>query len=162
MTHATGGCLCGALRYEVEGSPDWVTICFCRFCQRATGSHQMTEPIFHIDWFRITSGKPRVYTHISGGSGREVYAHFCDTCGTKTHLTFDRWPDRLGVYAGTFDDPGWFELSPETAKFIFLDEAPRGTLVPPGYKTYGQHAATADGTPLDPMILSEVRHVGRD
>ena len=154
-----GGCLCGKLRYEVTTDPLSVTICFCSFCQRATGAQGMTEPIFDRAAFRITRGTPKRYTHISGGSGREVYVHFCAECGTKTHLTFARWPDRLGVYAGTFDDPGWFAVTPENSKYIFLDNAVRGTLVPAGARTYGQHAATSDGAPLDPVILDEVLHL---
>lgn len=158
MAHA-GGCLCGKLRYEVATDPLWVTICFCTFCQRATGAQGMVEPIFDVPAFRVTRGAPRRYTHISGGSGQEVYVHFCAECGTKTHLTFARWPDRLGVYAGSFDDPGWFALTPDNSKYIFLDNAARGTLVPAGFKTYGQHAAGPDGTPLDPVILDEVLHL---
>ncbi|MEZ5722376.1 MAG: GFA family protein [Paracoccaceae bacterium] len=158
MPHA-GGCLCGNLRYEVATDPLWVTACFCTFCQRATGSQGMVEPIFDIAAFRFTDGTPKRYTHISRAAARAVYVHFCCDCGTKTHLTFERWPDRLGVYAGTFDDPGWFEFTPENSKYIFLDAAVRGTLVPAGFKTYGQHAASPDGDPLDPVILDEVLHV---
>jgi len=159
MTPNQGGCLCGKVRYHVTRPPEWVTVCFCSFCQRATGAQGMTEPIFDADAFSITQGEPRRYTHISGGSGKAVYVHFCETCATKTHLTFERWPDRLGVYAGSFDDPGWFEMSPDTTKFIFLDNAARGTLVPPGYRTFAQHAATADGTALDATVLDEVLHI---
>lgn len=158
MSHA-GGCLCGELRYEVTGVPLGVTVCFCTFCQRATGAQGMIEPIFEIDAFRFTRGTAKRYTHVSAGSGQEVYVHFCVDCGTKTHLTFARWPERLGVYAGTFDDPGWFAFTPENSKYIFVDDAARGTLVPAGFRTFGQHATTADGTPLDPVILDEVFHL---
>jgi hypothetical protein len=158
MAH-DGGCLCGRIRYRVETDPLWVTVCFCSFCQRATGSTGMVEPIFDIGAFHVTAGAPRRYAHVSGGSGKLVHVHFCPDCGTKTHLTFERWPDRLGVYAGTFDQPGWFEFSPANSKFIFLDNAARGTLVPPGFKTYGQHAAGPDGTPLEPRVLDEVLHL---
>ncbi|WP_204113901.1 GFA family protein [Shimia biformata] len=154
-----GGCLCGKLRYRVTTQPLWVTACFCHFCQRATGAQGMVEPIFDIDAFEITEGTPTRYVHISGGSGKEVQVHFCATCGTKTHLTFERWPDRLGVYAGTFDDPGWFEFSPGNSKFIFLDSAARGTLVPSGFKVFREHAATPDGTPLDPEVFDEILHI---
>ncbi len=159
MIPQQGGCLCGALRYHVTAAPLWVTACFCSFCQRATGSQGMVEPIFDLDAFAVTHGRPTRYVHVSGGSGKEVYVHFCATCGTKTHLTFERWPDRLGVYAGSFDDPGWFDFTPENSKFIFLNAATRGTLVPPGFKTFAQHAATNDGTPLEPQILDEVLHI---
>ena len=153
-----GGCLCGALRYRVCAAPLWVTACFCRFCQRATGASGMIEPIFDVTAFEMTQGTPARYTHVSGGSGKEVYVSFCSTCGTKTHLNFERWPDRLGIYAGTFDDPGWFEFTPENSKYIFLDEAVRGASVPAGFKVYRQHAAETDGTPIDPEILQEALH----
>jgi hypothetical protein len=119
----------------------------------------MIEPIFDIGAFEITQGTPTRYVHISAGSGKEVHVHFCATCGTKTHLTFERWPDRLGVYAGTFDDPGWFDFTPDNSKFIFLDSAARRTLVPAGFKTFAQHAAAPDGTPLPPEILEEILHI---
>ncbi|WP_323766575.1 GFA family protein [Marinovum sp.] len=160
MTEHHGGCLCGALRYKVTADPLWVTACFCRFCQRATGAKGMVEPIFDLPDFALTQGRPRRYTHVSGGSGKQVYVQFCETCGTKTHLTFERWPDRLGVYCGTFDDPGWFDFSPDNSKYIFVAEATRGTLVPAGFKTYAAHATTAEGAPLAPEVLSEVLHIG--
>lgn len=159
MSEHFGGCLCGGLRYRVTAAPLWVTACFCRFCQRATGAKGMVEPIFDLPAFAMTRGTPRRYVHVSGGSGKQVFVHFCATCGTKTHLTFERWPDRLGVYCGTFDDPGWFDVTPDTTKYIFLEEATRGTLVPPGFKTFARHATTPEGTPLEPEVLSEVLHI---
>ena len=158
MTHS-GGCLCGALRYEVSSDPLSVVVCFFHFCQRATGSQGMVEPIFDVTAFRFAAGDPKCYTHVSAGSGEEVYVHFCADCGTKTHLTFARWPTRLGVYAGTFDDPGWFDLTPGNSRYIFLDSAARGTLVPAGVKTYRQHSYGLDGAPRAPVILDEVLHL---
>jgi Uncharacterized conserved protein len=147
------------VRYRVTTDPPVGDGLLCRFCQRATGALGMVEPIFDTQDFEVTKGAPKTYTHISTGSGKGVYVHFCDACGTKTHLTFERWPDRLGLYAGTFDDPGWYEFSPDNSKYIFLDSAVRGTLVPPGFKVYRQHAATAEGVPLDPEVLDEVLHL---
>jgi len=154
-----GGCLCGTVRYRVNADPLWVTACFCHFCQRATGSQGVIEPIFEIDDFTVTDGEPRRYAHVSSGSGKNVYVHFCGDCGTKTHLTFERWPDRLGVYSGTFDDPNWFEMSPDNTKYFFLDSAARGTLVPAGFRTFAHHASETDGTPIAPSVLSDVLHV---
>lgn len=159
MANHQGGCLCGAVRFEVTGAPLWVTVCLCRFCQRATGAQGMVEPIFDVGAFVLLKGVPKRYAHTSSGSGKIVHVHFCPDCGTKSHLTFERWPDRLGIYAGTFDDPGWFDLSPENSKYIFLDSAARGTLVPKGARTYSQHTASADGTPLEPRVLDEVLHL---
>ena len=45
-----GGCLCGAIRYATSADPVRVTYCHCKFCQRATGSAYMVEPIFARDF----------------------------------------------------------------------------------------------------------------
>lgn len=159
MEPQQGGCLCGAVRYEICKAPHWVTVCLCTFCQRATGSQGMIQPVFDVVDFAITKGAPKRYTHISKGSGKEVGVHFCDACGTKTHLTFERWPDKMGVYSGTLDDPNWFDFTPENSKYIFVDEAARGTLVPAGYKSFAKHAASSDGAPIEPTVLSQALHI---
>lgn len=156
-----GGCLCRAVRYATDGPPTRVTICFCRFCQRATGSTGMVEPIFAKTAFRIVAGTPAKFDSISRGSGKRVGAHFCQTCGTKLFLDFDRFPDAVGVYAGTFDDPNWFDRSPANTKFIFLEAAQHGTIVPAGFNTFHEHAMTNDGVPIDPVVHSTPHTIAR-
>lgn len=130
-----GGCLCGALRYRVTASPVLTSICHCHFCQKVTGSFGAVEPIFDGGAFALTRGAPGVYDHVSEGSGKVIHLHFCQNCGTKTHLTFERWPERLAVYGGSFDDPVWFAITPETAKLNHIDAARGGRLVPDGFPT---------------------------
>jgi len=157
---AQGGCLCGGLRYAVSAPPARVTICHCRFCQRATGSAYMTEPVFPKGDFAVIAGTPTVYAHRSEGSGMLVGVHFCNVCGTKLFLSFERFPDVVGVYAGTFDDPNWYETDPQTLKHIFLSVAQHGTVIPPGIKTYREHASTNDGAPLEPVIYAAPHVIG--
>jgi hypothetical protein len=125
-----GGCVGGAVKYETLGNPLRVAICHCRFCQRATGSAYMVEPIFRRDDLRVTKGSPATYHHRSEGSGKLVHVHFCAACGTKLHRTFERFAEICGVYAGTFDDPNWFEIGPENAKHIFIEVARQDTILP--------------------------------
>src|SRR6476469_7591491 len=80
MTLNEGGCLCGAIRYATSADPVRVTYCHCRFCQRATGSAYMVEPIFMKKDFEIISGEPATYTLASKGSGKQVTINFCSTC----------------------------------------------------------------------------------
>jgi hypothetical protein len=152
MTVHEGGCLCGALRYETLSDPARVTICHCRFCQRATGSAYMVEPIFRNADFRITKGTPAVYDCRSEGSGKIVHIHFCRTCGTKLRLTFERFTEVCGVYAGTFDDPSWFEIEPNSAKQIFIETARPDSMLLPDIDAFSQHAILNDGTPVEPVV----------
>ncbi len=161
MAGAEGGCLCSGLRYRVQSPPSRVTICHCRFCQRATGSGYLVEPIFDKAEFSLTKGLAKVYQHQSEGSGKQVYVHFCDTCGTKLFLSFERFTDIIGVYGGTFDNPDWYDRTPENSKQIFLSVAQTDTIIPPGVNTFAEHATTHDGTPIKPRVFSEPTIIGR-
>ena len=155
-----GRCLCGGVEYNTGSEPLWVTICYCRFCQRATGSDRMVEPIFEHETFSFTQGSPSVYTLRSEGSGKAVRVHFCSKCGTKLALTFERWPDRLGIYVGTLDDPSSISTTPENSKCIFVSEARIGTTLPPGFKTFDRHATENDGKPIEPTVHMTAYLVG--
>ncbi len=80
----------------------------------------MVEPVFDIGSLRFTSARPARFTLPSAGSGQDVHIHHCAACGTKLALSFARWPDRIGVFAGTFDNPGWFPMTPDNTKHILL------------------------------------------
>ena len=147
-----GGCLCGNVRYETIGPPTNVTICHCRFCQRATGSIGMVQPVFLREKHRIIKGETAKFNLKSGGSSKVITVNFCSSCGTKVHLEFERFPNAVGVYAGTFDDPNWFEQTPANTKYIFLESAPKGTVVRAGYNAFDGHARLNDDTPLVPTV----------
>lgn len=155
-----GGCLCGALHYATRDEPLRVTICHCKFCQRATGSAYMVEPIFGKTKLEITAGTPAIYTLTSAGSGKQVTIHFCPTCATKLFLAFERFPEIVGVYAGTFDDPNWFARTPKTLRHIYLSSAQAGTVIPAGVKAYSEHTMRNDGTPLVPVTFEEPHVIG--
>lgn len=154
-TGLTGSCLCGRVTYDTGSEPLWVTICHCRFCQPATGSDRMVQPVFESQDFRFSAAKPKVYTQPSDGSGKDINVHFCPDCGTKLALTFERWPDKIGLYVGTLDDPDTIKVGPDNSKHIFISEARSGTLIPPKVEVFDRHAAENDGTPLKPTIHPE-------
>ena len=148
----TGQCLCGKVTYDTGSDPLWVTICYCRFCQHATGSDRMIEPIFEHEPFVFIQGNPKVYTLKSDGSGKGVHIHFCSDCGTKLALTFERWTNRIGIYIGTLDNPLSISITPENSKHIFVSEARPGTILPAGFNVFDRHATDNDGTTLVPTI----------
>ena len=155
-----GGCICGAVRYETLADPLRVTTCHCRFCQRATGSAYMVEPVFRLADLRMTRGSPATYDHRSEGSGKLVHIHFCAACGTKLFLTFERFEASCGVYAGTFDDPNWFGIDGGNSKHIFIEAARHETILPPGIPAFPRHAMSRDGAPEEPVVFDEPRRAG--
>jgi len=121
----------------------------------------MVEPVFRLEHLRVTKGTPSVFQVRSRGSGKTVRVHFCATCGTKLYLTFERFPDSCGVYAGTFDDPNWFHIVPENSKHIFIDMARHETILPPGLNAFPEHAITNEGQKNEPVMFDHPHVVGR-
>ena len=155
MSRCEGGCLCGRLRFEVSGPPAKVTMCHCKFCQRATGSAYLIEPVFDAKCFSVLQGTPKQYTHVSEGSGKNVYIHFCGTCGTNIYLTFARFEGAVGVFGGTFDDPNWQNINSGSSKHIFLGSAHHSTVIPPHINTFVAHATENDGSPIAATVFTE-------
>ena len=95
----SGGCLCGAVRYEGRGEPYHITHCHCADCRRSTGAAFVTWASFEKKNFRFVEGEPGVITW----EGR--LRSFCPTCGSS--LTFLSGPDseEVDVTVATFDEP---------------------------------------------------------
>jgi hypothetical protein len=139
MIQHEGGCVCGAVRYLVDGNPERVTICHCTWCQRRTGSAFGVEAVFKIEHVKVTGDALRSYRHISDRSGRWLDQYFCGICGTNLGLTLEAVPDIRSVAAGTFDDPAW--LKPETTLFrhIYLRSTRGWVNVPAGIEQHEEH-----------------------
>ena len=102
----TGGCLCGALRYELSEPPIETGTCHCRMCQKSTGSAFMVMARFSRAALRFTRGEPKLYR-----SSSIKEKGFCQDCGS---LLFDRYlvwkserttPDMFWIQLGTLDHP---------------------------------------------------------
>ena len=105
QTPITGGCLCGAIRYELSEPPVEAVICHCRTCQKSTGSAFEVGAMFFQSAFRLTRGEPKLYR-----SSSIMDKGFCSNCCT---LLFDKYlvrvpgfdPDTVYVQVGTLDHP---------------------------------------------------------
>jgi hypothetical protein len=101
---ATGGCLCGAVRYEIAGGVGPAGYCHCSDCRRVTGG------AFHVGAraaakdFRVTAGAPAAYTKTSD-RGVALTRHFCVGCGSPLFTTSASHAETIFVKAGSLDDP---------------------------------------------------------
>jgi hypothetical protein len=101
-----GGCLCGAVRYEIRGRPEWSAHCHCRSCQKALGAAFATWAKVRGENFAVTKGEIALCETSPG-----VERGFCGTCGTS--LTYDAkqqvegqdWQGDAWFSAATLDDP---------------------------------------------------------
>ncbi|MCC7462687.1 MAG: GFA family protein [Gammaproteobacteria bacterium] len=99
--HHTGRCLCGAIRYEVSGNPNWVAICHCRDCQRSAGAPMVVWAMFPGTAVQVTAGAPKTINS-SGAAMRS----FCPDCGTGLfYRNADNLPGLVDVQASTLDNP---------------------------------------------------------
>ena len=57
----TGGCQCGAVRYEITEAPFEVAYCHCRMCQRAVGNLFATFAEFPKDAVQLIQGEVKYY-----------------------------------------------------------------------------------------------------
>ena len=95
-----GGCLCGAIRYEIRGASSKPALCHCTSCRRSTGAPAVGWTTIRGADFSITAGEPALYR-----SSENVERSFCPNCGT--HLTYGHQGEHgwVDVTICSMDDP---------------------------------------------------------
>ena len=115
MTKAlSGGCLCGAVRYAVQGELRQAVACHCEMCLRTHGH------------FAAYSAAPRAALSLTESRGLAWYASsdkarrgFCRECGASLFWE-PRDADYVAIAAGTLDRPSGLRL----VRHIYVDEKP--------------------------------------
>ncbi|MGB8399424.1 GFA family protein [Bradyrhizobium sp.] len=102
----TGGCSCGAIRYEIGAFPLLLYTCNCTDCQTASGSAFALNMPVATNCFRILRGEPKGWHHKSP-SGADVTSWFCADCGARIYGERTGRPDSINLRAGTLDDTSW-------------------------------------------------------
>ena len=126
----TGGCLCGALRYEAEGEPQFMGHCYCGDCRKASGSGFIPFMSFASNAVRF-SGEPRQFA-CKAARGGEAVRNFCPACGGLVFGGIVGVDDTHTIYAGSLDDATLFH--PTIA--IFARDRPAWAVIPPGLTVF--------------------------
>ena len=103
----TGGCDCGAIRYECTGEPVVAGHCQCRDCQRFSGAGHLSLMMMPKGAVTVT-GEPKFYAK-PADSGNMVYRGFCPNCGSSVLGKNSGMSDLIFLLAGSLDDPSVFE-----------------------------------------------------
>ena len=101
-----GSCLCGEVKFEIEGDYEHFFICHCRYCQKDTGSAYAANLFIKSGSFNWLSGQEKV-KDFNLSSTRHVKS-FCSECGSAVPNT------KMGsgtciVPAGCLDDEVQFK-----------------------------------------------------
>ncbi len=91
MDQVTGGCLCGAVRFVVIGSPWRVGICHCLDCRKFHGALFYAAAIF-----------PEGAVSITGETASYAGRVFCPRCGSSV---LSRSGDEVEMNLGSLDAP---------------------------------------------------------
>jgi hypothetical protein len=128
---ATGGCLCGAIRYTVDAPMQSVIACHCRNCRKASGAGASHNVLLKTEALKFTKGEPKRYVD-TADSGNALYRFFCPECGGSIYSQRSTAPQMLVLKAGSLDDAAglsmgmhiwtdsavpWMHRDPTTAQF---------------------------------------------
>lgn len=97
-----GSCLCGGVRYEVQGPLPPLEACHCQQCQRAQGGPLVVVAPLAAAAFRLLAGDA-LLGHFRSSAGKERV--FCTRCGSPLFSRRDDLPDRLRLRIGTLEGP---------------------------------------------------------
>jgi hypothetical protein len=104
MNPLTGGCNCGAVRYEISEPLVSSGYCHCKRCQRRSGAAASPQARPAPGAFRLVSGAEQLRTWTPPDGYAKV---FCATCGSQLWSQAPDDPEVRAVRLGTFDgDPG--------------------------------------------------------
>lgn len=99
-TGLEGGCLCGAIRYELLSTPFEAGYCHCTLCRRASGAPVLafaTVPLNDFSLLSETPGKRK-----SSWFGERW---FCRNCGTQLCMHVRHQPATIDFTLGSLDAP---------------------------------------------------------
>ncbi|NBX86251.1 MAG: GFA family protein [Proteobacteria bacterium] len=108
----TGGCLCGDIRYEVDGKIVWPHTCSCKMCQRHTGALTalwVEVAADNLKWVG-KGGKPKLFR-----SSKNSQRAFCAKCGSSLGAIDDK--PTIGLLVGTMDKNNSLIFSPESHSY---------------------------------------------
>jgi len=130
-----GSCLCGGVRYEIDGAMGPALNCHCSMCRKVTGAAFRSRVAVASENFRWVSGEDLLTRYASSPKTTRT---FCRVCGATLVSLFDDNPNTIGLAMGTLDDdPGvrpafhvfvgskapWFEITDGLPQFDALPPA---------------------------------------
>ncbi len=129
----TGGCQCGAARYEIKGEQRELFVCHCRECQKQSSSAFGISVLVRRADFRLKQGTVRTWSRKTD-SGRTLDCAYCPNCGSRLWHQIAGEGEALSVKGGSLDHP--VDLC--HAVHIWTSRKLPGVIIPEGAKQFPQ------------------------
>lgn len=97
-----GSCLCGAIRYEIDGEVGPIGVCHCRRCRKVNGTAFNAVVPVSAQQFRLVSGQAELAKFESSPGANRF---FCRICASPIYSQRTGTPDLLRIRIGTLDTP---------------------------------------------------------
>ena len=121
-----GSCLCGRIRFEIDGELAGIQLCHCSQCRRAQGSAFGANLPVRAENFRLVAGEPKIY---ESSPGKQRL--FCGDCGSPIISRTAAVPGMVRVRAGLLAEPVetqavfHFHVSSKASWLPIADDLPR-------------------------------------
>jgi hypothetical protein len=122
-----GGCLCGAVGYELEPPLAFASHCHCASCRRAHGAAFVSWVTVRAPQLRVT-GSERIVGYASSPGARRS---FCGTCGSPLFMHYEAEPSWAWVVLATLTTAPerppdrHYSFEERVAWFPFHDDLPK-------------------------------------
>jgi len=107
----SGGCQCGAVRFELEGQPYWVAHCHCSLCRKQTSAPYATWISLPADAVTFTKGEPKIWE-----DKPDRQRGFCSECGTQVLGKTPKYAGEVHFLVGALDEPN--AVTPQVHSFF--------------------------------------------
>lgn len=111
-----GRCACGAVTFEFDTDPEFIAVCHCLDCKKASGGEAAIWFGVPESDFTLTGGEPKAFRAIAD-SGQALDRNFCPTCAARLYTSnLGSFPGLVFVQLGSLDDPAG--ITPKLEMFV--------------------------------------------
>jgi hypothetical protein len=115
-TKYTGKCACDAVTFEFNTDPDFIAVCHCLDCKKASGGEAATWFGVPEDDFTLISGATKAYSYVAD-SGKRLDRNFCTECASRLYTNnLEGFPGLVFVQLGSLDHPEL--ITPKLEMFV--------------------------------------------
>jgi len=105
----TARCACDRINFEFDTDPDFVAVCHCLDCKKASGGEAAVWFGIPADDFTLTKGAARASGYVAD-SGKRLDRNFCTECAARLYTSnLESFPGMVFVQLGSLDDPTGIE-----------------------------------------------------